>query len=118
MNERIKELWKQSQTRQEVETFTEGIFHTRVTDNYEKFAELIVGECVSQMEWQKLSPKAEGAYNSAISLAQRNIKEHFGIDNYKATIIAGAELHSDKDYRESTAEEVEEFARKRNERTD
>ena len=46
MNERIKELWKQSQTRQEVETFTEGVFHTRVTDNYEKFAELLLKECV------------------------------------------------------------------------
>jgi hypothetical protein len=45
-----------------------------------KFAELIINRCVCLMEWQKISPKDDGAYNSALSLAQRNIKEHFGIE--------------------------------------
>jgi len=48
-------------------------------EGLEKFTEEIVKECVSLMEWQKLSPKQEGAYNSALDLAQRNIREHFGI---------------------------------------
>lgn len=44
-----------------------------------KYTELIIKECVSLMEWQKISPKDVGAYNSALSLAQRNIKEQFGV---------------------------------------
>lgn len=48
-------------------------------EHAEVFAELIVAECVSLMEWQKISPKDDGAYNSALSLAQRNIKEQFGV---------------------------------------
>lgn len=74
MNEQIKELWKQSQTRQEVETFTEGIFTTRVTDNYEKFAELIVEECVN------IGNKAFLTDNSTVSVfPSAAIKNHFGV---------------------------------------
>ena len=75
MSERIRELWEQSKTSGVHPEFGEY-------DKYsaEKFAELIVKECVSIMEWQKISPKNDGAYNSALSLAQRNIKEQFGIE--------------------------------------
>ena len=75
MSERIRELWEQSKTSGVHPEFGEY-------DKYsaEKFAELIVRECVSIMEWQKISPKNDGAYNSALSLAQRNIKEQFGIE--------------------------------------
>lgn len=76
MNERIKELWDQSKTSGVHPEFGEY-------DKYsaERFAELIVSKCVSTMEWQKISPKGDGAYNSALSLAQRNIKEYFGISD-------------------------------------
>jgi hypothetical protein len=75
MNERIKELWSQSKTSGVHPNFGEY-------DKYsaDKFAQLIVRECVSIMEWQKISPKNDGAYNSALSLAQRNIKEQFGVE--------------------------------------
>ena len=71
MNKRIQELWKQSQTRQEVESFTEGVFHTRVTDNYEKFAELIVRECFA-----KLTPYMDDQF---IGDVESELKEHFGV---------------------------------------
>lgn len=76
MNEQIKKLWDQSKISGIHPEFGEY-------DKYsaEKFAELIVERCVSLMEWQKISPKDEGAYNSALSLAQRNIKEHFGVED-------------------------------------
>ena len=75
MNEKIKQLWEQSKTSGVHPEFGEY-------DKYsaEKFVELIVKECVSLMEWQKISPKDVGAYNSALSLAQRNIKEQFGVE--------------------------------------
>ena len=74
MNERIKELWDQSKTSGVHPEFGEYDMYSA-----EKFAELIVRECASLMEWQKISPKDVGAYNSALSLAQRNIKEQFGV---------------------------------------
>jgi hypothetical protein len=79
MNERIKELAKQAITVEHgvIQPRTKGtVYHF----DKEKFAELIVRECASLMEWQKISPKDVGAYNSALSLAQRNIKEHFGVE--------------------------------------
>ncbi len=75
MNERIKELWDQSKTSGVHPEFGEYDMYSA-----EKFAELIVRECASLMEWQKISPKDVGAYNSALSLAQRNIKEQFGVE--------------------------------------
>ena len=51
---------------------------TYVTLDWEKFAELILRDCISLLSWQMLS-STEGPYNIALSLAQKNIKEHFGI---------------------------------------
>lgn len=75
MNEQIKKLWDQSKTSGVHPEFGEYDMYSA-----EKFANLIVERIVSMLEWQKLSPKEEGAYNSALTLAQRNIKEHFGVD--------------------------------------
>ena len=75
MNKRIKELWEQSQTRQEVETFTEGIFHTRVTDNYKKFAELIISECANLT----LDYKNAQYYAGWLDY-RKQINKHFGIE--------------------------------------
>lgn len=82
MNKRIKELWEQSQTRQEgVETFYEGLYVTRVTDNYEKFAELIIKECIHLALNEKLR---FGSLNmnecaAAIDNYRLLLKEHFGV---------------------------------------
>lgn len=75
MNERFKDLWDKSKTSSVHPEFGE-------CDKYstEKFAELIIQTCCSLIEWQKISPKDVGSYNSALSLAQRNIKEHFGVN--------------------------------------
>ena len=79
MNERIRELSYEAQ--RYALNNTTGPDLAGLNELWqEKFAELIVRECVSQMEWQKISPKGEGAYNSALDLAQRNIKEHFGVE--------------------------------------
>ena len=75
MNEKIKQLWEQSKTSGIHPEFGEYDMYSA-----EKFAELIVKRCVSLMEFQKISPKDDGAYNSALSLAQRNIKEHFRVE--------------------------------------
>ena len=79
MNERIRELAEQATSIVEM-VGPQGYASSYANFDREKFAELIVRECVSQMEWQKISPKGEGAYNSALDLAQRNIKEHFGVE--------------------------------------
>lgn len=76
MNERIKELWKQSQTRKEVETFTEGISTISVTDNYEKFAELIVKECMAMCK----TAAGNADYNTGRLHCLEDIKEHFGVE--------------------------------------
>ena len=79
MNQRIRELAEQATSIVEM-IGPQGYASSYANFDREKFAELIVRECVSQMEWQKISPKGEGAYNSALDLAQRNIKEHFGVE--------------------------------------
>ena len=79
MNERIQALAEQATSIVEM-IGPQGYASSYANFDREKFAELIVRECVSQMEWQKISPKGEGAYNSALDLAQRNIKEHFGVE--------------------------------------
>jgi hypothetical protein len=71
MNERIKELWKQFQTRKEVETFTEGI-----SDNYEKFAELIIRECADFIDSHEQLDK----YGEPLDMVYgNNLLEHFDI---------------------------------------
>jgi hypothetical protein len=73
MNERIKELAEQAQ---KVIWPAEGNV-TELTDlDVEKFAELIVKECIAQCE-----KNAEHPYLGAGSkLSAFNIKEHFGVE--------------------------------------
>lgn len=83
MNERVKELWKQSQTRQEVETFTEGIFCTRVTDNYEKFAELIVQKFddILMLEYLDCVGDKDNQAKERIQRLRKKVSTYFGINN-------------------------------------
>jgi len=82
MNERIKELWKQAGGH-----YNSGNQHTwpehTITDP-EKFAELIVKECIS-INRQRLFSDYEGdshrvAHNNALLCANSDMFEHFGVE--------------------------------------
>jgi len=72
MNERIRELAIRSGLNAPYGSDREGL---RDFD-YEKFAELIVRECVTVLEQHHPYTKDPEAYHYAISL----IEEHFGVD--------------------------------------
>ena len=60
MNERIRELAEQAE-------FSEKDLHIQ-GDNFQKFAELIVGECMSNL------------YLHGYDDARQQIKQHFGVE--------------------------------------
>ena len=60
MNERFKEIAKQAE-------FSEKDLHIQ-GDNFQKFAELIVGECMSNL------------YLHGYDDARQQIKQHFGVE--------------------------------------
>jgi len=70
MNERIEELAGQCEGRTICECGEAGF-------NYEKFAELIVKECVS-VAHPKLNDVGEWA--AGMRLVQKRIKQHFGVE--------------------------------------
>ena len=74
MNERIRELWSQAGGH-----YNSGNQHTwpeYTIDDPEKFAELIVRECIAQCE-----KNAEHEWlGSGSKLSAFNIKEHFGVE--------------------------------------
>ena len=72
MNERIKQLAEQATDTVENVNPDTGITHHREFFNKEKFAELIVKECVSIVENQ-------GAFMRFNHLAGK-IKQHFGVE--------------------------------------
>ena len=71
MNNRFKELWEQSKTSGVHPKFGEY-------DKYspEKFAQLIIAECV-QVAHPKLTDVGEWA--AGMRLVQKRLKEHFGV---------------------------------------
>jgi hypothetical protein len=73
MNERIKELAEQATT---IEYGVDNGFD-RVSFDKEKFAELIVRECVS-IAHPKLNDVGEWA--AGMRLVQKRMKEHFGVE--------------------------------------
>jgi len=75
MNERIKEMWEESTGSMfpRPGSFTAGEYDYHL----EKFAELIVQECV-QVAHPKLNDVGEWA--AGMRLAQKRIKEHFGVE--------------------------------------
>jgi hypothetical protein len=72
MNERIKELRRQATL---VETYTshDGSVHEGKSVDLEKFAELIVQECQTVVEWAI-------SVDSTINRVPVLIKEHFGVE--------------------------------------
>ena len=77
MNERIKELIEQATESTDFLTAGDSVKPLPVREfNKEKFAELIVRECVTRLEQHHPFTKDPEAYLYAISL----IEEHFGVE--------------------------------------
>lgn len=89
MNERIKELIKQSYVWVKLpETFykADDDVSQFLDFDKEKFAELIVKECAEQIKTQGISAASEGygdyeiGFNAGLFHALRTTKEHFGVE--------------------------------------
>jgi hypothetical protein len=76
MNERIRELRRQATL---VETYTsnDGSIHEGKSVDLEKFAELIVKECLTFVEPM---PGSGDIDDLALEAAREGIKEHFGVE--------------------------------------
>jgi len=77
MNERIKELYKQAGFD------SMGIWKIiGIHEYHEKFAELIVEECIKQVEKNFAGAVGTyaGAHNSAVLKCKKSIQEHFGVE--------------------------------------
>jgi hypothetical protein len=77
MNERIRELWAQAGGH-----YDSGNQHTwpqYTIDNPEKFAELIVRECVDIIDKDAELPDDIGG-NAYLRMASKKIKQHFGVE--------------------------------------
>jgi hypothetical protein len=78
MNERIKELWSQAGGH-----YNSGNQHTwpeYTIDDPEKFAELIVKECMACSIWVgKMNTNSVEPVHTAHAINQR-IKQHFGVE--------------------------------------
>jgi hypothetical protein len=77
MNERIRELAEQAQ---KVAYYTDGGYTPIMTLDQEKFAELIVQECVIRAEREWIRNGSGTEHNQAVSKVIESIKEHFGVE--------------------------------------
>ena len=76
MNQRIRELWSQAGGH-----YNSGNQHTwpeYIIDDPEKFAELIVKECVERASIG--NGHGNNQWDRALTFAAKNIKEHFGVE--------------------------------------
>lgn len=81
MNERIRELLYEAGGQYGGEHFTTGqtVIYTEEVD-YEKFAELLIQECIIQCEREWIRHGAHSIHNQAIHGCINSIKKHFGVD--------------------------------------
>ena len=77
MNERIQELHEQAMKSCD-EHRSDILNYHRIYR--EKFAELIVNECVIQCEREWIRHGADSAHNQAIHGCINSIKKHFGVE--------------------------------------
>ena len=73
MNERIKELWEQAAKKTQDDSWDEQ------TKFMEKFAELIVAECVDTIKSNQWA-KDNQAWSKGMNYSAELIKEHFGVE--------------------------------------
>jgi len=99
MNERIKQLAEQATTI--VDTVnSQGYSSSHANFDREKFAELIVQECIS-INRQRMFSEYEGdshrvAHNNALLCATSDMFEHFGVeDSNLHTCPYAEEIHND-----------------------
>lgn len=78
MNDRIQELAKQAGIRQEI-VVKDSITYLREMPELEKFAELIVADCITQIlkESKWYWDKEDFDSSDAIRMAARRVHEHF-----------------------------------------
>lgn len=122
MNKRIKELMAKAGFD------PASIERMGVMPQAEKFATLLLKEVTDLMQerWYELNdePKAEDETLRDIGLRlgkkselvrmKQVINMYFGVSVVDKNILAGAEIHSDKGYREGTLKDAEAFASNRN----
>ena len=72
MNERIKQLWE------EAAKTTQGDSWEEQTKFIERFAEMIVQECIEQASIG--NGHGNNQWDRALTFAVKNIKEHFGVE--------------------------------------
>ena len=79
MNERIKKLARQSGfgLHKDSEIYTSRLEHLPITEDLEKFAELIIRECIEQIDINNYNSGDE--WDAAMTCASNAIKEHFGV---------------------------------------
>ena len=79
MNERIKELWEQSTG---AAVPAEGFYSSASKYNIEKFAELIVGECMRMCDVAAIGYESHNHFKEANGCysAKEYIKQHFGVE--------------------------------------
>ena len=81
MNERIKELAEQSMLvyRDGDILLTGWMSHIDLSEYIEKFAELIVTECLSIVDDAERGGSNE-IWDNAVKFIRRDLKEHFGVE--------------------------------------
>ena len=99
MNDRIKELIEQC-----TELLWKDTPYQREKFDKEKFAELIVRECLNVIN------QPNGVGDDDVIRISDDVKRHFGMDN---NIAAAERIHSDKGYSLGTPEAQEAFDSKR-----
>lgn len=88
MNKRILEIAKQAGfgLHRDGEIYTSRLEHLPITEHIEKLAELVVRECMSQIEEVKriqaghAGPEYTQGFDDGMFVAIRTIEEHFGVE--------------------------------------
>ena len=76
MNERFKELWEKAEV---WDSSDDGRGGLKILLSVEKFAELIVRECVDIIDKDAELPDDIGG-NAYLRMASKKIKQHFGVE--------------------------------------
>jgi hypothetical protein len=117
MNERINLIAEQAGLKVNADGEISPAFFGSVDEGYRKFAELIVKECARYMYETYPHSRYEINYMRK-HMGDPDWNKSFGVKRMnkqtKEQIEAGAKLHSDKGYEESTLEKQQEFAKARN----
>ena len=62
------------------EIYTAKLEHLPITENMEKFAELIIRECVKAVSFSYKNEDYDSEWDAALREAESNVKQHFGVE--------------------------------------